>query len=147
MTSRYEDAYRRSLADPEGFWGEAAAAIDWERRWDRVLDDSRPPFYRWFRGARLNTCHNALDRHVAAGRGEQLAKLEPFLVLGGDPSEGYRKVSAELGMSEAAVRQTVTRLRARMRECLKRHIADTLRNPTHEQIEQELLALRSALVE
>src|SRR5207245_602099 len=53
--SRYEETYRRALADPEGFWGEAAEAIDWERRWDRVLDDRNPPFYRWFSGGRLNT--------------------------------------------------------------------------------------------
>ena len=64
----YRETYRRSLEKPEEFWAEAAEAIDWERRWDQVLDDSRPPFYRWFAGARLNTCWNALDRHVAAGR-------------------------------------------------------------------------------
>jgi propionyl-CoA synthetase len=75
MTSRYEEAHRRSLADPDGFWGEAAGAIDWERRWDLVLDRSRPPFYRWFRGGRLNTCWNALDRHVAGGRAEQAALI------------------------------------------------------------------------
>src|SRR5712672_4412954 len=71
----YADTYRRSLAEPEAFWAEAAEAIDWERRWDRVLDDSRPPFYRWFAGARLNTCWNALDRHVAAGTGERVALI------------------------------------------------------------------------
>jgi propionyl-CoA synthetase len=70
---RYDDVYHRSLSDPEGFWGEAAEAIDWERRWDRVLDDSNPPFFRWFRGGRLNTCWNALDRHVASGRADQPA--------------------------------------------------------------------------
>ena len=69
----YQATYARSLQDPEGFWAAAAEALDWERRWDRVLDDSQPPFYRWFAGGRLNTCHNAVDRHVAAGRGEQLA--------------------------------------------------------------------------
>ncbi|WGF87314.1 propionyl-CoA synthetase [Marinivivus vitaminiproducens] len=69
----YDQIYRRSLDDPEGFWAEAAAAIDWDRKWDMVLDASRPPFYRWFRGGRLNTCHNALDRHVHAGRGDQPA--------------------------------------------------------------------------
>src|SRR5256885_14278898 len=69
----YQEIHRRSLAEPEAFWAEAAEAIEWEKRWDRVLDDSRPPFYRWFSGARLNTCWNALDRHVAAGHGERLA--------------------------------------------------------------------------
>jgi len=71
----YAETYRRSLDEPEALWAEAAEALDWDKRWDRVLDDSRPPFYRWFQGARLNTCWNALDRHVAAGRGERTALI------------------------------------------------------------------------
>jgi len=69
IASRQEEEHRRSLADPEGFWAEAAVAIDWDKRWDTVLDRSQPPFYRWFTGGRLNTCWNALDRHVEQGRG------------------------------------------------------------------------------
>src|SRR3546814_17622562 len=65
----------RSLADPEGFWGEAAMAIEWHRRWDSVLDHSSPPFTRWFVGGELNTCHNALDRHVEAGNGDRTALI------------------------------------------------------------------------
>ena len=72
---RYDDIYRRSLEHPEEFWAEAAAAIDWDEPWTRVLDDSRAPFYRWFSGGRLNTCHNALDRHVEGGRADQLALI------------------------------------------------------------------------
>jgi len=71
----YRAVYERARKDPDGFWGEAAEGIDWERRWDRVLDDSRAPFYRWFAGARLNTCHNALDRHADGGRGDQPALI------------------------------------------------------------------------
>jgi propionyl-CoA synthetase len=67
------EVYRRSLEEPEAFWAEAAAAIDWVEPWERVLDDSRAPFYRWFSGGRLNTCHNALDRHVERGRADQPA--------------------------------------------------------------------------
>jgi propionyl-CoA synthetase len=74
---------RRSFAEvraaatraPEEFWAAAAQDIDWYKPWSRVLDGSRPPFYRWFVGAELNTCYNAVDRHVAAGRGEQLALI------------------------------------------------------------------------
>jgi propionyl-CoA synthetase len=69
----YEQAYRRSLADPDGFWGRAAGDIDWITPPKRVLDDDLPPFYRWFTGGRLNTCYNALDRHVVAGRADQPA--------------------------------------------------------------------------
>src|SRR2546422_3601975 len=62
----YDGVYGRSLDDPQGFWAEAARDIDWTRQPGRILDDSRPPFYRWFAGGELNTCTNALDRHVAA---------------------------------------------------------------------------------
>ena len=79
---KYEEAHRRSLEDPAGFWGEAAEQIDWIKRWDKVVDDSRPPFYRWFPGGVLNTCHNALDRHVAAGRGAQPALIYDSPVTG-----------------------------------------------------------------
>ena len=71
----FEAVYRRSLDQPEEFWAEAAAAIDWIKPWDKVLDDSRAPFYRWFSGGQLNTCYNALDRHVERGRADQLAMI------------------------------------------------------------------------
>jgi len=72
-TGAYELAFKRSIEDPNGFWGEAAQLIDWIKPPVRVLDDDNPPFYRWFSGGVLNTCYNALDRHVIAGRGEQPA--------------------------------------------------------------------------
>jgi propionyl-CoA synthetase len=75
MSGSFDTLYRQSITDREGFWGKAAESIDWHRKWDRVLDDSTPPFYRWFAGAELNTAHNCLDRHVAAGRGEQVAVI------------------------------------------------------------------------
>ena len=78
----YRDAYRRALEDPECFWGERAAALAWERRWDKVLDATRAPLYRWFTGGRINTCYNALDRHVEQGRGEQPALIYDSPVTG-----------------------------------------------------------------
>lgn len=69
----YQTVYDRSMSDPAAFWAEAAELIDWDQPWERVLDDSNPPFYRWLVGAKLNTCYNAVDRHVAAGRGDQAA--------------------------------------------------------------------------
>ena len=71
----YLDVYRRAQDDPEGFWAEAAEDIHWDKRWDRVLDDSRPPFYRWFSGGALNTCYNALDLHVDQGNGGRTALI------------------------------------------------------------------------
>ena len=79
--SRYREEFRRSLEDPEGFWGDAAKAIHWDRAPDRVLDRTRPNFPRWFPGGRLNTCFNALDRHVLEGRGDQLALIYDSPVL------------------------------------------------------------------
>ncbi len=73
MFKSYEDAYKRSLEDKEGFWSIAAGAIQWEKKWDKVLDDAKAPLYRWFAGGRLNTCYNALDYHVENGRKDQVA--------------------------------------------------------------------------
>ncbi len=72
---RYREIYGKSLEDPASFWAAAAEKIDWHRQWDRTLDASDPPFYRWFVGGELNTCHNALDRHVAGGRADQVALI------------------------------------------------------------------------
>ena len=71
--SRYHDLYTRSLGDPEGFWGEAAREIDWIEPAKKILDPASGIYGRWFTGAVVNTCYNALDRHVAGGRGDQLA--------------------------------------------------------------------------
>jgi propionyl-CoA synthetase len=96
MTTGYAETYRCSLERPEEFWAEAAEAIDWECRWDRVLDASRPPFFRWFSGAKLNTCWNALDRHVAAGRGERVALIWDSPVTGQMRRFTYRELRDEV---------------------------------------------------
>ena len=82
MNVRTDEIRRRSLEDPEGFWGEAASAITWHKPWTKVLDDSQKPFYRWFVGAEVNTCYNAVDRHVEAGRGDQPALIYDSPVTG-----------------------------------------------------------------
>ncbi len=69
------ETHRRSLEQPEQFWREAAAAILWRRSPTRVLDAEQAPLYRWFGDGELNTCENALDRHVAAGHGDRLALI------------------------------------------------------------------------
>ncbi len=78
----YKEAFRRSIEDPEGFWGEAAEKIDWYQKWDRVLDFDDPPFYKWFVGGMMNTCYNGLDRHLEE-RGDQLALIHDSPVTGG----------------------------------------------------------------
>ena len=75
MTSRYEEVRARSVDDPEGFWAEAADEIHWYKKWHKVFDDSNKPFYRWFVGGEVNTCYNAVDRHVENGRADQVALI------------------------------------------------------------------------
>ncbi|MEC9265519.1 MAG: propionyl-CoA synthetase [Alphaproteobacteria bacterium] len=80
---KLDDIYRRSIDDREGFWADAAGELEWHKRWDKVLDDSRAPhFYRWFAGAECNTCYNALDRHADGGRGDQAAIIYDSPITG-----------------------------------------------------------------
>jgi propionyl-CoA synthetase len=69
----YQETFRQSIENPEGFWGEAATGLSWYEAPTQVLDRSNPPFYRWFPDGVLNTCYNAVDRHVEGGRGDQVA--------------------------------------------------------------------------
>ncbi len=75
--------YAQAAADPQAWWAKQAATLDWDTPWEQVLDDSNPPFYKWFLGGKLNVSHNCLDRHVAAGRGHRIA----YHWLGEDGSE------------------------------------------------------------
>ena len=92
MRDTYDAVYTRWLNDPEKFWAEAAEAVHWDKKWDRVLDDSRPPFYRWFPGGLLNTCYNALDRHVENGRADQPALIYDSPVTGAVETFTYREL-------------------------------------------------------
>jgi propionyl-CoA synthetase len=100
----YQEVYARSLRDPEGFWAEAAEDVHWFRRWDRVCDDARAPFTAWFPGAVTNTCYNALDLHVAAGRGDQLALVYDSPVTGTIRSLSYRELREEVARFAGALR-------------------------------------------
>lgn len=88
----YQEIYARSMSDPEGFWAEAARDIDWYKPWDKVLDDSNKPFYRWFVGGELNTCYNALDRHVESGRADQAALIYDSPVTDSKKTYTYREL-------------------------------------------------------
>jgi propionyl-CoA synthetase len=71
MSNLYDQAYNQSINDPDGFWESIAKDCHWYKKWDKVLDDSNKPFYRWFTGGETNTCYNAVDLHVQKGRGDQ----------------------------------------------------------------------------
>src|SRR5438034_1129243 len=89
---RLGEVYARWARDPEGFWAEAGEAIHWSKRWDRVLDSARAPFYRWFPGATVNTCENALDWHVEHGRADQPALIYDSPVTGTIKTFTYREL-------------------------------------------------------
>ena len=101
--SNYDTAHRRSLDHPQEFWAEAAAGIDWDTSWSRVLDDSDAPFYRWFSGGRLNTCHNAMDRHVDGGRADQAALIYDSPLTGSGRTLTYRELRDETALFAGAL--------------------------------------------
>jgi propionyl-CoA synthetase len=103
-STRYHEVYASWQAAPEAFWAEAAEAVDWYRRCDRVLDDSRPPFYRWFSGGLVNTCHNALDRHADGGRGAQPALIYDSPVTSTVRTLTYRQLRDEVARFAGVLR-------------------------------------------
>jgi len=94
--TEYARIYQRSLDDPSGWWGEIAESIDWYTKWDTVLDASAEPVARWFSGGTLNTCYNALDRHVENGRGDQPALIYDSAVTDKVVTYTYRKLLEEV---------------------------------------------------
>lgn len=88
----YREVHDRSSTDPAAFWADVASGVDWIHPPTTTLDDSRPPFYRWYADGTLNTCYNAVDRHVAAGRGEQAAVHYESPVTGSSRSYTYAEL-------------------------------------------------------
>jgi acetyl-CoA synthetase len=78
----YEALYRRSITDREGFWAEEADKLDWYKKWDKVLDDSKKPFFKWFSGGKINIIQNAIDRHLKTWRRNKLA-----IIWEGEPGD------------------------------------------------------------
>ena len=101
---RYQEEFRRSLAQPDQFWREAAGLIDWYTEPAVVLDRSNPPFYRWFTGGTLNTCFNAVDRHVRDGRGDQPALIYDSPVTGSQRTITYRRLLGEVARFAGVLR-------------------------------------------
>ena len=101
---RYAEEFHRSVADPESFWGEAARAIEWYREPSVILDSSNPPFYRWFSDGELNTCFNALDRHVRDGRGDQAALIYDSPVTGTARQYTYRELLDQVARMAGVLR-------------------------------------------
>src|SRR5258706_15549609 len=94
--SRYHQVHARSLRDPEGFWGEAARDIDWIEPAKKIFDPAMGPYGRWFTGAVVNTCYNALDRQVAAGRADQVALIHDSPLAGSVTKFTYAQMLHEV---------------------------------------------------
>src|SRR6185436_11902716 len=94
--SRYHEVHARSLADPEGFWAEAAREIDWIEPARKIFDPSMGAYGRWFTGAVVNTCYNALDRHVAGGRADQVALIHDSPLTSSVTKFTYRQMLDEV---------------------------------------------------
>src|SRR6185295_11535708 len=95
-TSRYHEVYARAMRDPEGFWGEAAQAIDWYEPAKKVFDPAAGVYGRWFAGAVCNTCYNAIDRHVERGRAAQAAIIYDSPVTGTKRVISYAELLKEV---------------------------------------------------
>lgn len=96
MTTPYDAAFKKSIEDPNTFWAEAAEDCHWYKKWDKVLDDTNKPFYRWFVGGEINTCYNALDLHVDQGRGDQYALIYDSPVTNTVKKYTYRELRDEV---------------------------------------------------
>jgi propionyl-CoA synthetase len=102
MTTDYAEFYRRSIQEPQAFWAEQAALIDWHTPFTQVLDNSNPPFARWFVGGTTNLCHNAVDRHLAT-RGDQNALIYVSTETNQERIYSYRELHAEVQRMAASL--------------------------------------------
>ncbi len=103
-SSRYHEVYGRWQRDPEGFWREAAQAVDWIEKPDKIFDAKAGLYGRWFPDAVVNTCWNAVDRHVAAGRGQQAALIYDSPVTNTKRVFSYGRLLAEVQVLGAMLR-------------------------------------------
>ncbi|MGB5336053.1 MAG: propionyl-CoA synthetase [Woeseiaceae bacterium] len=101
--TNYTDRHRSSIEHPEEFWAEAAEGIDWEKPWDKVLEKTDSMTYRWFPGAELNTCFNAVDRHVMRGRAEQTAIIYDSPVTSTQRKISYAELLDEVSQFAGAL--------------------------------------------
>ncbi len=110
MASRYHETYAGWQADPEAFWAKAAGALEWTKTWDRVFDPTQGVYGRWFAGGVMNTCYNAVDRHVAGGRADQNALIYDSPITGRKRAYTYAELKGEVETLAAVIAaQGVTR--------------------------------------
>jgi len=103
MPGCYQDVYAHSIADRDAFWAEAANALSWDKKWDQVVDVTAKPAARWFGGGIINTCFNALDRHIDDGRGDQNALIYDSPVTDTVSHYTYRELRDEVALLAGAM--------------------------------------------
>jgi propionyl-CoA synthetase len=103
MGNAYEEAYALSIQDKAAFWGKAAEDIVWTKTWDKVLDETDAPLYRWFTGGELNTCYNAVDRHVEDGRADQAAIIHDSPITGAKRTITYAELKDQVSRFAGAL--------------------------------------------
>jgi propionyl-CoA synthetase len=103
MSNAYVEAFESSIKTPDIFWGKAAEDLHWYKKWDKVLDDSNKPFYRWFTGGIVNTCYNALDFHVENGRADQTALIYDSPVTNTVKKYTYKELRDEVALFAGAL--------------------------------------------
>lgn len=103
MTGNYRSAYEKSIGNPNAFWLEQAGGIDWIKAPTQALDASGKPVYRWFPDAELNTSYNAIDRHIAAGRGEQTAIIYDSAMTGTKKEYTYNELLEKVELFAGAL--------------------------------------------
>ena len=104
LTPDFDTLCADALADPQTFWADIAKNIEWSSPYGRVLDESDAPLYRWFTGGTLNTCYNALDRHVAEGRADQLALIYDSAMTGTKKTFTYAELLGEVERAAGGLR-------------------------------------------
>ena len=102
--TNFDVVFQSSINNPEEFWAEAAENITWYKKYDRVLDSSNPPFYKWFKGGKMNTCYNAVDRHVENGRGDQTAIIYDSPVTQSITKISYRELLDKVAVFAGALK-------------------------------------------
>ena len=102
--TNYQNAYAQSMADPNEFWGNAAKLVKWDKTPKVILDKSNPPLYRWFSDGMLNTCYNALDRHVIDGRADQPAVIHESAITGKSLTLTYAQMLEKVARFAGALR-------------------------------------------
>jgi len=103
MSSTYNSVFSQSIQNKEDFWSKAAEDVRWIKKPTQILDASNPPFYKWFKGGKINTCFNALDRHVEEGNGDRTAIIFDSAMTGVKKKYSYQELTKEVSILAGAL--------------------------------------------